>query len=478
MQTTFLNVAGAVLFTRDDMEQGNWTVEQYTVNATFPYVAGKVIERGQRIAFRNPATGGMEVFEIRNVNNIEPEHYQQIVAEHIAVSELSDDHINTQEIDDKTALQALQTVLTGTLWAAGNNSVTGTQKADIGRGSVWQAVNTIASNWNCYITPRVTFSATGAITGRYLDITPAQGTWRGVRLSIDKNISDSSVTYDDTNVITAMYGYGGNETVENQTGLNTSREITFAGEVWTATSEHPAKPAGQTYIDYPEKTALDGRNGRPRFGYYQNSDIDSAATLLQKTWESLKETCDPEISITGTVTDLYRLGYADQPIQLHDTVIVEERQTGATFTKEIVALDIDLIDPTATRPTIGDYIPNIVYISRNTTQAATTGGGGGGGGGRGQSNSEHRQYSTYYDLSGNTDELGSWISMVVGKRDGDTFIRAGEITLAINASTGESTATINADHVNISATNTVHTLAGSLHYDANGRLVIDNAGGV
>ena len=110
MQTTFLNTAGVVLFTRDDMEQGNWTQEEYTVNATFPFVAGKVIERGQRISFRDPATNSLEMFEIRNVTNIEPEHYQQIIAEHIAVSELSDEHINTQEITDQTPTQALTTV--------------------------------------------------------------------------------------------------------------------------------------------------------------------------------------------------------------------------------------------------------------------------------------------------------------------------------------------------------------------------------
>ena len=65
MQTTFLNAAGTVLFVRDDMEQGNWTQEEYSVNATFPYVAGKVIERGQRIAFRDPATNTLEMFEIK-----------------------------------------------------------------------------------------------------------------------------------------------------------------------------------------------------------------------------------------------------------------------------------------------------------------------------------------------------------------------------------------------------------------------------
>lgn len=475
MQFTFLTAAGVVLFVRDDMEQGNWTQEEYTVNATFPYDAGKVIQRGQRITFRDPATNALEIFEVRNVTNIEPDAYQQIIAEHIVVSELSDDHIDQMEITNKTPKQALTSVLTGTLWSAGNTSVSDQSSVDISRGNVWQAVGAIMSNWNCYITPRVTFNAAGAITGRYLDITPAQGTWRGVRLSISKNVSDSSVVYDDSELYTALYGYGGSVEV-TQTGQDDrTEELTFKDVVWSATSSHPAKPANQTYLEDPAKTALYGRNGRARFGYYQNSDITDANTLLEKTWETLKQVSNPTISITGTVTDLYRLGYTDQPLRLHDTAIVEIAETGEKFEKEIIKLDVDLLDPTATRVDIGDYIPNIIYINRSTETKAN---GGGGGGGRVGNGDKGEQYDTYSALEKRTDEYGSMIAMVVGRRNGDNYIKAGEIALSINSTTGESTAYINANHVNISATNTAYTLAGDLEHDADGKLIIKSAGGM
>ena len=429
------------------MEQGNWTQEEYSVNATFPYDSGKVITRGMRISFPDPATGNTEVFEIRNVTNIEPDHYQQIIAEHIAVSELTDEHINTTEITGKTAAQALTTALTGTLWSVGNNTASGTSSADLARGSVWQTINTIQTNWNVYITPRITVNSSGAITGKYLDISPAVGVWRGIRLSIDKNMSDASVVYDDSEVLTALYGYGGMVEVENASTYDTNKELDFASVVWSATSDHPAKPSGQKYLEDPAKTALYGRNGRPRYGYYQNSEIKDATVLLQKTWEALKATSDPKISITGTVSDLYRLGYADQPMRLHDTAIVEIRETGEVFQKTIIRLDVDLIDPTATRPEIGDYIPNIIYINRETNDFATTGGSGGGGGGRGQSNAEKYQYDTYAGFEQRTDEYGSMIGMVVGKYNGQDYIKAGEIALSINATTGDTMAKIQADHV-------------------------------
>jgi len=477
MEYIFLNAAGQTLFTRTDIESGHWVQQEMSVNADFPFVPGKVIQIGQRIAFRDPATDNIEVFEIRNVVNAEADHYQQITAEHIVISELSDEHIDKTEITDKTAAQALATVLTGTLWSAGTNTASGTQSADISRGSVWNAISTIQQNWNVYIIPRVVISSAGAITGRYLDIMPAHGTFRGVRLSVRKNLLDPIVTYDDTDVLTALYGYGGNIDVEVEGQDDTTEELTFKDIVWSATSEHPSKPSGQTYLEWPEKTAIYGRNGRPRFGYYQNGNIKDASILLQKTWEALKKTCDPKISISGTLADLYRLGYKDQPVCLHDIAIVEIEETGEVFQKEIIMNDVDLVDPTGSRPEIGDYIPNIIYINRDTEEKAS-GGGGGGGGGRGQTNEEKEEVDTWTAFEKTDQRIG----MVVGTRNGGYYIRAGQIALEINK-TGEdgsyeSAAYIEADHINISANETVHTLAGSIVYDTDGKLKIIDAGGL
>lgn len=476
MEFIFLNAAGTTLFVRDDMESGHWVQEQMNVTADFPFDAGKVIRIGQRIAFRDPATDTLEVFEIISVVNQEPDHYQQITAEHICIAELSDEHIDKTEISGKTAAQALTTALTGTLWSVGNNTASGTQDADFSRGSVWDAVNTIQQNWNVYITPRVTISSAGAITGRYLDIAPAQGTWRGLRMSVRKNMIDPAVTYDDSEVYTALYGYGGSVDVAQTGQDDKTEELTFKDVVWAATSSHPAKPANQTYLEWPEKTAIYGRNGRPRYGYYQNANIKDATLLLEKTWESLQKSSEPKISISGTCADLHRLGYADQPIRLHDQAIVEIEETGELFYKQVICNDVDLVDPTGTRPEIGDYIQNIVYINRDTNEKAS--GGGGGGGGRGSmTNLEDDDIKTWTEFVKTEDRIG----MVVGYRNGRDYIKAGQIILAINESGTpgqyESAAYINADHVNISATNTAHLLAGSIVYDSNGKLVLKDSSG-
>lgn len=472
MECIFLNAAGTTLFVRDDMESGHWVQEQMNMTGDFPYDAGKLIQIGQRIAFRDPATDNLEVFEILNVINQEPEHFQQITAEHICIAELSDEHTDKIEITNKTAAQALTTALTGTLWSLGNNTASGTQNADLSRGSVWDAVVSIQQNWNVYITPRVTISSAGAITGRYLDVAPATGTWRGLRLSVRKNMADPAVTYDESKVYTALYGYGGNVDVPQVSGDDQAQELTFADVVWTATSGHPAKPANQTYLEWPEKTALYGRNGRPRYGYYQNANIKDATVLLEKTWESLQKSCEPAVTVSGTCVDLYRLGYKDQPLRLHDQTVIEIEETGELLYRQIICLDIDLIDPTGNRVEIGDYIPNIVYINRDTNKKAS--GGGGGGGSRGSmTNLEDEDIKWYTEFVKTTNEIG----MVIRKKNGDLIIDAAAIALAINDSSGDTLALVKADHVNISATNTAHLLSGSIVYDASGNLVLKESSG-
>jgi hypothetical protein len=262
-------------------------------------------------------------------------------------------------------------------------------------GNVWQNLRTIQDNWNVYLIPRVTTNAAG-ITGRYIDIKPYGGIWRGVRLSLDKNADEIGVTWDDTKVKTALYGFGGLVDAENE---EDRKPLTFAEVTWSATAEHPAKPLNQEYIEDPDAKQAYGRGTprRNRFGYYQNADITDPEILLQKTWEVLKTVNVPEVSIDCQVRDLYRLGYADEPIRLHDTALIEIRPTGVTLQKEIIRLTVDLIDPTATRATIGAYIPNIVYINKQTNDSAT--GGGGGSGSTAQGAMEPKEFETFMGRS-------------------------------------------------------------------------------
>ena len=396
MDFTFLK-GGQVAFARNDAEQAEWTQEELSLLCTFPYIPQKTIERGMTVLFQDPATNAWQAYEVRNCTIFPGEAYQQFTAEDIAVSELTDCHIPEEiELTDVSALSALNSILSGTGWTVGTDSSSGTSSGDIGRGSVWEGVTAIRGNWNIYVLPRVTVSSTG-ITGRYLDILPPEGVFRGLRLAIDKNVVDPCVTYDDSELYTALYAYGGSYTEGETPETQTTKEVNIAGVTWAKTSAHPAKPAGQKYLEWPEKTALYGRNGRARFGYYQNTEIKDENILIEKTWQALKACSDPKISITGTVADLRRLGYADEPLRLYDQAIVDLGDV--QFYKQIIKLTVNLLDPTGNSPTIGDYIPNIIYINRETEDFATGGGKGvstrgGGGGGRTRSAKEKGEFET------------------------------------------------------------------------------------
>lgn len=399
MDFTFLR-NGTVAFSRNDAEQAEWTQEEFSLMCTFPYIPQKTIERGMTVLFSDPATGAVQAYEVRNCTVFSGEAYQQFTAEDISISELTDCHIpNDIELTDISAKAALTRVLSGTGWTVGTDSSTGKSSGDIGRGSVWEAVTAIRGNWNIYVLPRVTVSSTG-ITGRYLDILPPEGVFRGLRIAIDKNVTDPCVTYDDSELYTALYAYGASYTEGDSPETQTTKETDIAGITWSKTSTHPAKPAGQKFLEWPEKTALYGRSGKARFGYYQNTAIKDPNILIQKTWQALKNCSDPKISVTGTVTDLRRLGYADEPLRLFDQAIVDLGDV--QFYKQIIRLTVNLLDPTGNTPTIGDYIPNIIYINRETEDFATGGGkgvsggrgGGGGGGGRTRSAKQKGEFET------------------------------------------------------------------------------------
>ena len=91
MTFLFFTAANVPLFERDDAEKAVWSVHEYRLELEFPYLDGKAISRGMRIAFADD-TGTEQFFEVRKVTTYEPDHYQRIVAEHICVAELSDDH--------------------------------------------------------------------------------------------------------------------------------------------------------------------------------------------------------------------------------------------------------------------------------------------------------------------------------------------------------------------------------------------------
>lgn len=446
MTFTFFDMAGTVLFTRDDAERANWTQEEMTLDLEFPYVDGKACNTGQRVFFIDPSTKKHQVYEIKQARSLEPDHYQQVTAENIAISELTDEFTDSKEFLNKKLTEVLSSILSGTLWTVGTVEVNGTSSVEISRGTKWQAILEVRDNWNVYIEPAVQVSASGEIT-RQLNVYSTTSAFDGIRLSINKNFYDPSVIIDDSEVATALYGFGGTQPA-TQKGEE-KKEITFADVVWSKTSSHPAKPKGQKYLEDPEATALYGRNGRARFAYYQNNDIMDANVLLQKTWETLQIVSKPAVSIEGTVADLYRMGYADQPLTMHGLALVEVNPLGFVKQAHIIRMNTNLLDPSQTTLTIGTYIPNIIYIDKRTTEYVTGtkgGGGGGGGGGNKSKESQKKEFERELFVTDQSIGLRAWQNDM-DDANNKIALQEGKIDVAYDRIRAEVTDRRNADNV-------------------------------
>lgn len=367
MNFTFFDFADKALFCRNDAASATWQQETLELNASFPLDEEKRIRRGQRIGFAD-GDGGMQVFEVYRVTTEHPQGLQTVKASHIAVAELSSEVVAQYSPTNATPANAVTLALTGTPWAVGTVSAAGIASAEASFGTVWKALCAVRDAWDVRIVPRVTFDESG-ITGRYIDVLAAEGSFRGLRLSMARNIDKAGVTYDDSECVTALYGYGKSsrdETAETY--------VDFGSVVWRKADGKPAdKPAGQKYVEDAAATAAYGRNGRPRFGIYQNNEDEDPSVLLTHAWEDLQKRSKPKLSIEATVADLRSFGYTGEPMALGDLCVVEIEPEGLKVEARIVRLTIDLLNPAKTRPTLGNYMDDIVYSSYRTAQDAATG---------------------------------------------------------------------------------------------------------
>ena len=200
-----------------------------------------------------------------------------------------------------------------------------------------------------------------------------------------------------------------------------------------------------------------------------DSSIDSKAELTRWANERLSRHAEPVVTIdveglelaaaTGENMDRLTLGRLCDVYMPEFSVTIEERITALSYPDKVNQPEMVKITLANKRTDVTKIIADSLKKSGSSSRSY----------GR-QSKEDHAFM----------EDMDDSIGMVVGYTDATgKFIRAGQIALAINTD-GDPTATawINADHVNISATTTAHALAGEVEYDANGRLVIKNAGGM
>lgn len=354
MTFLFFDKADNLLFMRDDAQKALYTVETMTHTATFPENPAKPIVNGMRVGWIDDF-GDFQLFEIRKVNRKQPDNTISYNAEHVVISELTDVIIQDTRSYNTTAANALTSVLDYTNWEVGNVSYNpSTAGTNFYYISAWESLLSIQKTWNVCLTPRMAINQ-NKIIHRYIDVSLRRGAYRGLRLTLDMNVSIAGVEYDDSALKTALIGRGrGEETSAGGYG----RRLTFEDVEWSIYNGDPVnKPLGQKYVEIPELTAVFGRNGQPRMGVVEFAQETDPAVLLRKTYDKLVEISKVGVSVNLTIKNLRQLGYANEGIQYGDTVDVIIDPWGFAQQANVIGLTYDLIYPENTRPTIGDYTP-------------------------------------------------------------------------------------------------------------------------
>lgn len=187
-----------------------------------------------------------------------------------------------------------------------------------------------------------------------------------------------------------------------------------------------------------------------------DQSIDTEAGLTAWANERLSKHAQPRVNITvngldlaqatGEAMDSLTLGrYCRVPLPEYNTTVSERitelHYSDAVNTPENVT--VTLSNEKDDRTTFAALISNEIK----------TGAGPSGSGARGGARQQKEDHAWLED---NTDSIG----FVVGTYQGGKFIKAGEIALAINTSTGESEAKIDADHVYIGNEKSTTVIAG------------------
>lgn len=105
-------------------------------------------------------------------------------------------------------MQIVGTLLQDTAWSIGHVNITQSiETMDIDSyPTVWDAIMSVSEAYVIQIVPRMAYTYSGI--ERYIDLLYRRGENRGVRLTLDMNVQQAGVIYDDRDLYTALYGVG------------------------------------------------------------------------------------------------------------------------------------------------------------------------------------------------------------------------------------------------------------------------------
>ena len=331
------------------------TEQAYSLFAKLP--ADTQLAAGDSIGFRC-IDGRFRLFEIMQRDLVEPDGVWEIHAVDKAVRELMDEPVEDVRARNIMVQSYVNRLLANTRFYVAylDTSPTGTTSAYY--ESVWSAMEKAMEAYGVNIIPYYEIEG-GAVVNRCIAITANMGADRGRIFELGDDMSGIRVTYDDTNIKTALYGRGKGVEIEGDEEddeVSYGRRLTFADVVWSKADGDPVdKPAGQEWVGDPDALAAFGRDGRNRFGFAIFENETDAEKLLEETWEQLQKQSEPAISISASVVDTERMmNRAHEAVRLGDPVLIRIPRRHIDIHANVTAIVRDYIKPEATQLTIAN----------------------------------------------------------------------------------------------------------------------------
>lgn len=255
------------------------------------------------------------------------------------------------------ASAALAAALEGTRWQVGEVDVTTLASARWYHISPWDAVVSVVETWGGYLRADIEVGPTG-VTSRRLSLLSSLGTGAGVRLDYGRDVSGIKVTYDESDVYTALYCYG--KGVETDSG-GYGRKIGIE-----------SVNGGVPYVENADAKLVWGQVGPDgldnAYGVFEDGDIEDPAELKAAGLRALEKASRPKVQYEATVEEFARAGTDLRGAGLGDRADVVDRRffrerhgvdSDLRVTGHVVEVTEYLLDPSSTQVVVGDVMGTV-----------------------------------------------------------------------------------------------------------------------
>ncbi|MBL6465409.1 MAG: phage tail protein [Peptostreptococcus stomatis] len=308
----------------------------------------KNIEKGYRILYQDRLNEWHEyiIQLIKTKHNSSDDIFLEVYAENSFYETLGD-YIEDKRPRNSTATNALSEALTTSRWEVGVVENLGLNTTSFYRCSVKDAVqNKIVKVWGGEFSTSIKVEG-NKIVSRKVNIYKKRGDDHGKRFVYGKDIHEIEKVVNEEDIITALYGFGKGEEIEETGGHG--RRIDFADI-----------NNGKKYVENNAARLKYGRNsdkGKVHvFGKIEFDDITDKRELLAKTKEELEKASTPKITYNAAVEDLVKHGFEYEGVRLGDTVTVIDEELGLRLKARVIKLVKNLDNSSADKITLGNFV--------------------------------------------------------------------------------------------------------------------------